>query len=931
MKLSLPQPLLVLLALFMHVQLYAQPAKELKGKVTDGAGAPLSLATIKVQSQDIIYYAGSNGAFSIPLTANTTELTITISHVGMETLTRTFNGAELEKLQVIKLQPLNLKLPEVEVNGVRRKTSASNSSIVFDREAIEQTQALSVANVLNYLPGQTIMKPTITVQTATVLTLRTAVPPVGEQALNQAFGISVQIDGAALSNDANMQTMNPAALGFNTANQIDHPEGGGMIRDRGYRNGTLYKSYTGDVANNGIDLRQIPAENIESIEVISGVASARYGDYTTGVVNIERQAGVTPWRVNMRTNEGTQNIGLNKGFKASPRIGVVNFSLDFLNSNDDPRNKIKAFQRVGGGLLWTYKQDNGLRFRNTLSLDFNTTLDRTKLDPDAGRDQMAKFSSRTIRVSNRSEWLINQPWLYNISVQGNYSYGRQESYEQQFVNSNAVIGVTDAVVSGIHEGYYVPGYFVAVQQILGEPVTAGARIEARSILKRRRSTYQFTLGGNYSYSGNKGPGIIIDPSRPSPGGGSDKSERPRPFNRVPSQSNAGVYLISNLSTKLLGRLFTTDAGVRGDLQNGHFTVSPRVNSNWKLTKNITWNVAYGIATKAPSLSQISPGNVYLDIPLVNAYTGKAAESVYLVHTQVFNSGNPDLKPYRSYTFETGFNIDAKPVKLSVYYFNRISKDGFASTSNVLPVTLPNYKYTAVPGQKVVYETDGTYKTWHLTYNKLTNSAYNRTNGVELMMSTNKINALQTSFSAATSFYYSYFRNTADDVNLSGVSGQSIIDTSRVEWYGVFRNQESKSTTIKSTIVSTTHIPALRMAVMFSGEVFWVSRQQILASGIYPVGYIDRAGNYTALTGEQARSDELKHLRKKSEDQGVTYTPSMVYPNVSMRVSKEIGDMLRFSFNAYNVFNIRPVHNSSSGTYYYNGQPSFGAELIFTIK
>ncbi len=920
---------MVFVCLCTQLLTYGNTAREFRGKIIDAAGAALSLATIKIPSQDILYYASSNGSFTIPLAADASELTITISHVGMETLTRTYSGAELEKLQVIKLQALSLKLPEVEVNGVRRKTSASNSSIVFDREAIEQTQALSVANVLNYLPGHTIMKPVITVQTASVLTLRTALPPAGEQALNQAFGVSIQIDGATISNDANMQTMNPARLGFLTANHIDHPENG-VIRDRGYRNGTLYKSYTGDVANNGIDLRQIPAENIESIEVITGVASARYGNYTTGLVNAERQAGETPWRVSMRTNEGTQNIGLNKGFKVSPAIGVINFSLDFLNSNDDPRNKIKAYQRVGGSVLWTYKQDNGLRFKNTLGIDFMSSLDRTRLDPDASRDQMAKFSNRTIRISNRSEWIINKPWLYNISMSANYSYGRQESYEQQYVNANAVIGITDAVVTGINEGYYAPGYYVAVQQILGRPVSAGGRIEARSILNRSGVTYQFTLGGNISYSGNKGPGIVIDPSRPAPGGG-EKSDRPRPFRQVPDQTNAGVYLISNFSTKLLGRLFTTDAGIRGDIQNGHFSVSPRINSSWKLTKNITWNAAYGIATKAPSLSQISPGDIYMDIPLVNAYTGKAAESMYLVHTQVFNAGNPDLRPYSSYTFETGISIDAHPLRVSMYYFNRINKDGFASTSNVLPVTLPNYKYTAVPGQKVVYEPDGTFKTWHLTYNKLTNGAYSRTNGVDLMVSTSKINALQTSFSASAAFYYSYFFNSADDVNLSSTSGQSIIDTSRTAVYGVFRNQESKSASIKSTIVSTTHIPALRMVVMFSGEIFWMNRQQILASGIYPVGYLDRGGNYTALTEELARSDEFKHLRKKSASQSVSYLPSMVYPNVGMRVSKEIGDMLRFSFNAYNVFNIRPAHETLTGTDYYNGQPSFGAELIFTIK
>jgi ferric enterobactin receptor len=910
----------------MHVHLHAQPGKEFKGKITDEAGAPLSLATIKVQTQDIIYYAGKDGSFTITLPAGATELTLVISHIGKETITRTFTGEALTQLQVIRMQSLSLKLPEVEVNGVRRKTSASNSSIVFDREAIEQTQALSVANVLNYLPGQTIMKPTITVQSVASLLMRTAVPMNSEQALNQAFGISFQVDGAAISNNANMQTLNPLRIGYFTANQISHPENS-FIRDRAYRNGTLYNSYTGDAANNGLDMRQIPAENIESIEVVSGVASARYGDYTNGLVLIERQAGITPLRVNLRTNEGTLNAGINKGFRLSPAWGIVNLSLDYLNSNDDPRNKLKAFQRVGGSLLWTYKQDNAFRFRNTLSLDINTTLDRTRRDPDEGKERMAKFNSRTVRISNRSEWLVKQPWLYSVSLQGSYSYGRQESYDQYYRNG-AVLSYSDAMTTGINEGYYGPGNYLAVQQVIGEPVNASARIETRSLFKWANNSYQVVLGVNYSYSANKGPGVIIDASRPRLT--SEKSDRPRSFDQVPSQSNAGVYIENNLSTRLLGRVFTVNAGVRGDMQNSYFTVSPRINSNWKLSKNITWNIAYGIATKAPALSQISPGNLYIDIPLVNAYNGYAAQSVYLVHTQVINMNNIDLRPYRSFTFETGFSMDAKPLRVSALVFSRTNKEGFASTTQALPITLPVYDVTPQPGQKPLYAPNGTFKTWHLTYNKFTNSDYSRNKGVELMIATDKIRALQTSFSMSTAFYHSEAMNSAAQISLGG-NGQQMIDTSKTAWYGIYKDQAQRSTTIKSTFVTNTHIPALRMAVMFSGELFWMSRTRYLYSSMYPVGYLDRNGNYFPLTPEQAMSPEYNHLQKKAASEAVSYLPAFVYPNVSMRLSKEIGDILRFSFNAYNVFNIRPQQKTETGTNYYNGQPSFGAELIFTIK
>src|SRR5690606_10927275 len=120
-------------------------------------------------------------------------------------------------------------------------------------------------------------------------------------------------------------------------------------------------------------------------------------------------------RVNTRINEGTINTGVNTGFRVSPRLGIMNVSFDYLSSNNDPRNKLKAYQRVGGGLIWTYQQQSLLHFKNTFSLDVNTTLDQTRRDPDDSDQRLAKFKNQNFRVSNRSAWLIKKPWLYNIS------------------------------------------------------------------------------------------------------------------------------------------------------------------------------------------------------------------------------------------------------------------------------------------------------------------------------------------------------------------------------------------------------------------------------------------------------------------------------------------------------------------------------------
>ncbi len=898
----------------------------IKGKVINSEGKPLGYVSIQVAQNGATLISKADGTFEIPVNETLNEITFTMSYVGKTSVSKTLSRQQFSVFQLVTLSDLSLKLSQVEVNGVRKKTLASNSSIVFDREAIEQTQALSVSDVLKYLPGQSMVRPGATLQGATVLNIRDVTPPNSIQSMNNAFGVSVQIDGNRINNNANMQAMNPGRMGFNSSNDISTPN---TLGDLSFKNGTLNSTYSGDVANSGVDLRALQAENIESIEVISGVASAKYGDYSTGIVIINRQAGITPLRFNVRTNEGTQNFGLNKGFNVSPNLGVINVSMDFLNSNDDPRNKLKSYNRLGGGFIWTYHRKKSTSFKNNLSVDYNTTLDQTRRDPYDGNERMTKFNNWNLRLSNRSELTIKKSWLNSISFQASYNRGHQDSYSQYYLNLRPVMGITDSEVSGTFEGIFVPGYYLAVQQVIGDPVSASARIETNSFFKIKKISYKLTLGSNYNYDANKGPGTIVFADRPRFYQTGNKSDRARSFNNVPTQNNYGFYAENLFTTKIFDRPYTLNIGGRGDIQHGFFSFSPRINSNWKIAKNVNWSASFGLATKTPSLIQISPGNVYIDIPLVNAYTGNADKSVYLVHTEVLKMDNSTLKAYQSKTFETGFSYDTKPFHGSIYFFNRVMNNGFSTLNQIKPVVLPNYTVTNVPNEKPEYAPDGTTKTYNVTYNKINNGAYNDTKGFEIMFSTDKISSIATSFNMSVAYYHGYYRDNNEEVSLP--SDQTSIDYTRKAVYGVYKNKETKSQNIKSTITSTTHIPTLRMAVMFSGEVFILNKQQNLASAVYPVGYLNKDLEYFPISLKEAQSSEYEHLLKSNPAESVKYLPGFVYPNIHLRISKEIGDYLRFSFNAFNAFNIRPMENKNSSISYYNGRPAFGAELIFTIK
>lgn len=205
----------------------------------------------------------------------------------------------------IKMEELSYTLKEITVNPILQNTINSNSSIVFDEEAIERIQAFSLMDILNTIPGKATVAPNI--DKPQMLNLRGNQE--GNYALNNSLGIAIVVDGVNLSNDANMQTRSLSQFSM----------GGGALSGA--------KSYTGgDVPFQGIDLRDIPVETIEKVEIIQGVASAQFSELTDGAILIDRKAAKTPWSFVTNVNGGSTNFSLSKGVELSKKSRSLKFS-----------------------------------------------------------------------------------------------------------------------------------------------------------------------------------------------------------------------------------------------------------------------------------------------------------------------------------------------------------------------------------------------------------------------------------------------------------------------------------------------------------------------------------------------------------------------------------------------------------------------------
>ena len=142
---------------------------------------------------------------------------------------------------MIKLKSTTFEIGGIEVTAEKEflPLTPETKSIIKSGET-EHIQASSLNDIVKLIPGIESTNPTLNyVEKASI---RKGDP----------IGTSLIINGVPVTNNANLQV----GIGYSTA-------------------------------NSGIDLRSIPAENIEEIEVIRGIASARYNYFTDGIIIVK--------------------------------------------------------------------------------------------------------------------------------------------------------------------------------------------------------------------------------------------------------------------------------------------------------------------------------------------------------------------------------------------------------------------------------------------------------------------------------------------------------------------------------------------------------------------------------------------------------------------------------------------------------------------
>lgn len=261
------------------------------------------------------------------------KITLSVQFYGMEQIDTTFSLTAGQTLELsLGMTPTSFRLDNVVVTATQNKAGSSTASNI-SRQAMDHMQTGSLKDIMALLPGMEITNPSLSkAQNITIRSLNVT----GSSSSMNSLGTAVIVDGAPISNNANLQVLSPT------------------------QSGTMTISAGGAATDTGIDVRGISTDNIESVEVIRGIPSAEYGDMTSGAVIVKSRAGKTPLMVRFKTNPNIYQASVTKGFGLGKKAGDLNISADYAYNMNELTKSFSDYQRANVKALWSVIPGGGI-------------------------------------------------------------------------------------------------------------------------------------------------------------------------------------------------------------------------------------------------------------------------------------------------------------------------------------------------------------------------------------------------------------------------------------------------------------------------------------------------------------------------------------------------------------------------------------------
>ena len=792
----------------------------------------------------------------------------------------------------IMLKESSLSLDEVVITA--RELEEKSSTTKVDVLAIEHLQATNLSEVIAFAPGGIIKDPNYKGKN------KISMRQVGDDS-NTAFGTAIVIDGVPVSQDASLLN----------------------IRNSGGKSETM---------KTGVDLRQIAADQIASVEIIRGIPSASYGNITSGVVKVETKANVSPFRLRAKANPATKSASISKGFRLSPASGNFHFTFGYLNSKSSLTDPMKYFERITGKLRYSKvfrKGESPLNFSTSLS--YTQNLDDKKEDPETL--VLGEFvKSQRIRTSwNTSlDWFANRSYLSRIKFSFGASFSRQFDEQNRIVSNGMPVPLPLSQSSGYHQGVYLPSEYMSHYTQEGLPVHLFGRLESRWHYDRAAGTHRMKWGIVGNYDKNFGDGILYDIALP-PFPVQSSSSRPRAFKAIPASKSAAAYIEDHWKVSVMGREFSLRAGLRMskffvDDRFAHLRkpfLEPRINAKYTVWENkklflkkLAVRAGFGRLSKMPSLELLYPERYYYDIVSLNYFSQQTENNFLWIKSEQIDPTNTKLELAHSEKRELGLDISTKIGKGYITYFDENHFNGFYYQDHY---SFYDYRFydpeslrEGVTGKPSISDFEYTMERYIARHNQAVNGKAVNKKGIEFEWNFKKIKMLN----SRISFRGAWFQTKRGTAGYTYHYPSVIIGGKRYPYVGVYSEESGSGEVTKSELRTNlrwlTHIPELRLAVSLNLQTVWYSRSRTgYYSGI-PVAYLDGQGKEYPFESGMLDDPIFRHLDRSLSEASFKLDETASKTDLNINVSWEASKNLSFSFLVNRLLNYYPVYTNKIG-------------------
>ncbi|MVZ66731.1 TonB-dependent receptor plug domain-containing protein [Sphingobacterium sp. DK4209] len=927
------------LSIFLYHPLSAQEKRAtLTGtayETVNGRLVPLRQATLSIQNMGISLSTDGSGKFEFK-DLPTGKIALHGQFVGKVSLDTAINLIDNQQIQLV-FRDNSFRLDEVGVTAEASSKNAATSSVI-GRAAIEHLQANSLADVMSLMPGARASNPDLT--NSKQINIRQIV---GASSDNfNAFGTSIIVNGAPTSNNANMQVMNPVGVGLNSS-----MSGGAS-------------------AAGGIDVRNIPIQNIESVEVIRGIPSVEYGDVASGAVIVNQKAGKQPLTIEARTNPNLYSFMANQGIQLAESKGALNLGADYSYNVTKPEEGNVFYQRATFNTLYSRGLLNNRLSTNT-ALAFNFGKSTRKQNPDDERTFLETSGKEVgFNLNTNGTLSFTDKWLKNIryTLSGNYQH--KDSYlKSQYTNATAPYSMTytDGAVLSNRPGQaiydadgnqitnipageeslyavYLPATYVGEYGIDGREFSGFAKAMASFFNKVGNTQHKWVIGADFKYDKNFGDGKQFVDSLPPIRNSQvpNSTTRKRTFREVPGLQQFGLFAQENFTAHFGAHDLNIEAGIRYDLfSGGHSALSPRINANFELIPNVlTLRGGYGLLAKAPSLTYLHPERAYFEYVNINelASTIPADQQLFITTTRVFDTENSDLKIAKNKKSELGFDLQLGKSQLRVTGFQEQLIDGYSYS--YLPNSFQSVDYIEYKRANANADLVGTHNPILSKYFMPNNTNRLEKKGVEMELHLKRIDAIRTQFSINGMYLW----RKAFSSNYTYYDSESGLGATNRTHVGLYApDMEVNYHKAASTSIRATHnIPSIGLAITLTAETIWNDTNwKVYGNDSIPLSYISKYdGQVYDFDPSKKDEAEFKNIVRKVSRPEELKESLPAFMNFNINITKEIRDIMRVSFFANNMFRSYPNHRSDRVKSEYISRNSnnpyfFGLNLALIIK